>query len=123
MGSHLYGGGERLVGNGPQDLGTDSRVLGEDRERGRDWAGVEWTLTIGCPQLGLQWTQDRARREVGGQVEFPVAGTVLWEWQAGSQVLYPVCVCAGRGGGSWIMSCPTDSTQAPGTPSQPLRLG
>lgn len=56
---------------------------------------MEWTLTIGRPQLGLQWSQDRAPREVGGQVEFPMARTVLWEWQAGSQALYPVCMGAG----------------------------
>lgn len=55
----------------------------------KGWAGVEWALTIGCPQLGLQWTQGRARWEVGSQVEFPMAGTVLWEGQAGSQVLHP----------------------------------
>lgn len=62
-------------------------VIGMDGIRG--WAGVEWALTIGCPQLGLQWTQGRARWEVGSQVEFPTEGTVLWEWQAGSQVLHP----------------------------------
>ena len=78
---------------GPRTLARTHGFLGLTGRGGRDWAEVEWTLTIGCPQLGLQWTQDRARREVGGQVEFPMAGTILWEWQAGSQVLYPVCVC------------------------------
>ena len=64
---------------------------------------MEWTLTIGCPQLGLQWTQDRARREVGSQVEFPMVGTVLWEGPAGSQVLYPVCVWGGGRGKGNVM--------------------
>lgn len=65
-------------------------------------------LTIGCPQLGLQWTQGRARWEVGSQVEFPMLGTVLWEGQTGSQVLQPV----------GEESCPAGSTQAPETPSK-----
>lgn len=63
---------------------------------------MERVLTIGCPQLGLQWTQGGARGEVGSQVEFPMLGTVLWEGQAGGQVLHPV-----REG-----SCPASSTQA-----------
>lgn len=51
---------------------------------------MEQELTIGCPQLGLQWTQSRTRWEVGSQVEFPMAGTVLREWQASGQVLHPM---------------------------------
>lgn len=88
-------------------LGTDPRTLAQMHtgpeviEMGGS-TEAEWVLTIGCPQLGLQWTQGRARGEVGSQVEFPMLGTVLWEGQAGGQVLHPV-----REG-----SCPVSSTQA-----------
>lgn len=80
---------KRPAGHGPQDFGTDTPVPRGSRHGIRGWAGVEWALTIGGPQLGLQGTQGGARWEVGSQVEFPMAGTVLREGQAGSQVLHP----------------------------------
>lgn len=57
--------------------------------------------------------QGRARWEVGSQVEFPMMGTVLWEGQAGIQVLHPV----------GERSCPAGSTLAPETLSKPPTTG
>lgn len=103
---------ERQLGKGLRTLAQTYRHR-DDRNGGRDWAGGQSTLTIGCPQLGLQWTQGRARREVGSQVEFPLGGTVLREGQAGSQVLQPV----------GEESRPAGSTQTPETPSKPSTTG
>lgn len=56
-------------------------------EEGMDRSRTQ--LTIGCPELGLQGMQCEAQGEIGGQVEFPLVGTVLWEWKAGGKVLHP----------------------------------
>lgn len=45
-------------------------------------------LTVGRPELGLQGMQGEAQGEVGSQVEFPLVGTVFWEWKAGGKVLH-----------------------------------
>lgn len=83
-----------------------TKALRSNRHGIRGQPRAEWALTIGCPQLGLQWTQGGARWEVGSQVEFPMAGTVLGEGQAVSQVLQP-------GGGRAMPSRLNPGTQDP----------